>query len=103
MSGDSLPSWRLLNPKAASFKGFLSSSRSAFPHNDHDDNNNVDEDEKHKDNDNDDKDDDDKDRCASDDNNNVDDDGDDDKANYDDKQVRFCQCNPSLAMSVDSV
>ena len=82
MSGDSLPSWRLLNPKEASFKGFLSSSRSAFPHHyDHDDNNNVDYDENEK----------------------LKDNGNDDKDDYDDKQVRFCQCNPSLAMSVDSV
>ena len=74
MSGDSLPSWRLPNPKAASFKGFLSSSRSAFPNHDHHaDNSNVDNDDNH------------------------------DKEDYKDKQVRFCQCNPSLAMSVDSV
>ena len=45
-AGDSLQSWRLLNPKAASFKGFLSSSRSACLHHDgHNDKNKNDDDD----------------------------------------------------------
>ena len=48
-AGDSLQSWRLPNPKAASSKGFLSSSRSAFlhydGHNDKDKNDDDDDDD----------------------------------------------------------